>query len=88
MDTKRISNAVLCLAFCSLAILLNAQCPTLIWGDEFEGSALDLTKWTHQIGDGCSISQDLCGWGNNELQWYQEANTVVEDGKLKIIAKK
>jgi len=30
----------------------------------------------------------LCGWGNNELQWYRGAeNFLVSDGTLKIIAK-
>ncbi|HEY0768703.1 MAG TPA: hypothetical protein VGD31_00030, partial [Sphingobacteriaceae bacterium] len=40
----------------------NAQCPTVVWGDEFENTSLDLTKWSYQIGDGCQ--EGICGWGN------------------------
>lgn len=65
---------------------VNAQCPALIWADEFDGATLDLTKWTPQIGDGCDIN--LCGWGNNELEYYRAENAVVSDGTLKIIAKR
>ncbi|MEM9887975.1 MAG: family 16 glycosylhydrolase [Bacteroidota bacterium] len=73
------------LFFILSSILLMAQCPNLVWADEFEGNNLDGSKWSHQTGDGCP---NLCGWGNNELQWYKRENTVVEDGKLKIIAKR
>ena len=77
-------------AFCILAILgfqqTFGQCPTIVWQDEFDGTTLDLTKWSYQIGDGCD--QSLCGWGNNELQSYQESNVVVSNGSLKITAKK
>lgn len=63
-----------------------AQCPQLIWSDEFEGNALDLTKWEPQLGDGCNIN--LCSWGNNELQYYRAENATVSDGSLKITAKR
>jgi len=36
-------------------------CPVLVWSDEFDGTALDPTKWEPQIGDGCSQGPDLCG---------------------------
>lgn len=65
---------------------LTAQCPNIIWQDEFDGTSLDLSKWNYQIGDGCD--QNICGWGNNELQSYQEANVAVSNGTLKITAKK
>ncbi len=68
------------------APLLSAQCPTLVWSDEFDGASLDLTKWEPQIGDGCA--EGICGWGNNELQYYKAENAVVSNGTLKIIAKK
>lgn len=57
-------------------------CAELIWQDEFDGSTLDATKWTPQIGDGCDIN--LCGWGNNELQYYtgRPENVKVESGNL------
>jgi len=41
---------------------------TLVWADEFEhAGAPDSTKWTNELGDDCP---DLCGWGNNEAQFY------------------
>jgi beta-glucanase (GH16 family) len=60
----------------------------LVWYDEFEGSEFDLEKWSYQLGDGCHISQDLCGWGNNELQYYtdREENIYIEDDMLHIVA--
>jgi beta-glucanase (GH16 family) len=54
----------------------------LMWFDEFDGDELDLTKWEVQIGDGCSYG--ICGWGNNEKQYYRKENIAVSDGKLKI----
>lgn len=63
-----------------------SQCPTVVWSDEFNGTALDVSKWNYQTGDGCA--EGICGWGNNELQSYQQENVVVSDGTLKITARK
>ncbi|HEY8395601.1 MAG TPA: glycoside hydrolase family 16 protein [Bacilli bacterium] len=55
----------------------------LIWADEFDYTgAPDPKKWTHQFGGH--------GWGNNEAQYYTDSleNCVVQDGVLKIIARK
>lgn len=76
---------VLVLLFLTVAPV-QAQCPQVVWSDEFSGTSLDLGKWEPQIGDGCDIN--LCGWGNNELQWYKAENATVSDGTLKITAKK
>ncbi|MBP9746615.1 MAG: family 16 glycosylhydrolase [Saprospiraceae bacterium] len=67
---------------------LGAQCPKLIWSDEFDGTELNKDKWSFQLGDGCDIN--LCQWGNNELQWYTSSkeNLEVSDGTLKLIARK
>jgi beta-glucanase (GH16 family) len=60
----------------------------LVWSDEFDGTEVDLSKWSYELGDGCQISQDLCGWGNNELQYYTDRpeNVFVQDGILTIKA--
>lgn len=57
----------------------------LVWSDEFDYSGFpDSTKWTYSVGDGCP---ELCGWGNNEFQYYtekQKKNAWVADGILTI----
>ncbi|PSR11631.1 MAG: hypothetical protein DA408_10965 [Bacteroidetes bacterium] len=61
---------------------------TLVWSDEFDGAEIDQSKWSFDLGDGCQISENLCGWGNNELQYYTERpqNVYLADGKLVIKA--
>ncbi len=53
-----------------------------VWADEFDGTSLDPSNWTPEIGRGSN------GWGNNELQYYRKENTEVTDGYLVITAKK
>lgn len=61
----------------------------LVWADEFDEEGLpDTTKWSYDVGDGCP---DLCGWGNNELQYYTQRrpeNARLEDGHLVIEARR
>ena len=57
----------------------------LVWADEFDGDALDESKWEFQIGDGCA--EGICGWGNGEFQNYARANAEVSGGTLKITAR-
>lgn len=71
----------------SSPLKMQAQpCMELIWADEFDGTALDTTRWSYDIGHGCP---NLCGWGNNELQYYTDApeNIRVENGRLVITAR-
>lgn len=65
-------------------IFLQAQ-EFLRWSDEFNGNSLDTNFWSYQIGNGCP---NLCGWGNNELQFYKQENVRVQNGILNIAAKK
>ncbi|MCS5594275.1 MAG: family 16 glycosylhydrolase [Porticoccaceae bacterium] len=54
---------------------------SLIWSDEFDGSAVDLEKWSYMIGDGTAYGEAR-GWGNDEKQYYTEdpANSgIAED---------
>ncbi|OEK05607.1 glycoside hydrolase [Roseivirga misakiensis] len=57
----------------------------IVWQDEFDSETLDVSKWTAYVGDGCP---ELCGFGNNELQYYSDrpGNVRIEDGKLIIEA--
>lgn len=57
---------------------------TLTWEDNFEGTELDLDKWTIDTGNGFYEPDGtwVPGWGNEELQSYQEDNVRVEDGRL------
>jgi beta-glucanase (GH16 family) len=57
----------------------------VVFTDEFNDDALDTNKWNFQIGDGCP---DICGWGNNELEYYRKENTFFKNGSLIIEAKK
>ena len=68
-----------------------AQCDALpgcvlVWSDEFDGTTVDLSKWTFQLGDGSEVGLPG-GWGNNELQYYQAEKATVADGFLTITAK-
>ncbi len=57
----------------------------LVFSDEFDSNgAPDPTFWTYDTGTGTD------GWGNQEVQFYTDRadNVVVEDGLLKITAKR
>lgn len=55
---------------------------TMVWSDEFNGSALDESVWIIQTGGN--------GWGNNEKQYYtgRPENIRVQNGCLEIEARK
>lgn len=57
---------------------------SLVWADEFNGVSLDAANWTPDIGNGCP---NLCGWGNNELQYYRSQNVAVTGGNLVLTAR-
>ena len=72
------------LASAALAATASAQYQ-VVWEDNFDGNTLDLTKWTPMIGTGCP---NVCGWGNNELQYYRAENATVANGMLTITARR
>jgi beta-glucanase (GH16 family) len=74
MFSKRIS------IFSLLAFISQAQW-TMIWNDEFDGTTLDNTKWTKDIGG--------WGFGNNESQYYTDSptNLSISNGELLITAR-
>ena len=55
---------------------------TLVWQDEFDGTALNTADWVFETGTATN------GWGNHELEYYRPENTTVKDGFLVITAKK
>ncbi|MHA0856998.1 family 16 glycosylhydrolase [Paenibacillus sp. CMAA1364] len=60
----------------------------LIWQDEFNGTALDTSKWSYEQGYYITDDPHSWGWGNAELQHYtdSEQNVFVQNGKLNIRA--
>ena len=54
---------------------------TLVWSDEFDGTAINSNNWTYDLG--------ASGWGNNEWQNYTNSpnNSSVSDGFLTITAR-
>ena len=52
----------------------------LVWNDEFSDTAIDTSKWSHEV--------NANGGGNNELQYYtaRSKNSFIEDGNLVIEA--
>ena len=79
-------NLVLFFFGCLCSITAYGQCPNLVWSDEFDGTSLNTANWNYQTGDGCAIG--ICGWGNNEDQFYKQENVEVSGGTLKITAKR
>lgn len=47
----------------------------LLWSEEFNGASLDGSLWTATTGNGCQIG--LCGYGNQELQYYSPNNLSI-----------
>ncbi len=60
---------------------------SLAWADEFNGTTLSMSDWSFENGDGCP---GICGWGNNELEYYtnRTENLFFQDGKMIIEARK
>ncbi len=84
--------SVLTVSLCMSIGVLGATQPGMVldksgmkisWSDEFDGTELNRSFWTPEIGNG------NWGWGNNELEYYQDSpdNINVSDGTLKITAR-
>ncbi len=57
----------------AMADVLNPVIGSLLYEENF--NTLDSTIWTSVDGDGCEIG--LCGWGNQELEYYSPANLSI-----------
>jgi beta-glucanase (GH16 family) len=93
MKTVALSRAGFILLFillaCSPALKSQSLYNKLVWSEEFNYKGLpDTSKWSYDRGNGCP---NVCGWGNNELQfytWMRSENARVEDGHLVIEARR
>jgi beta-glucanase (GH16 family) len=54
----------------------------VIWSDEFDGSAIDTSVWTYDVGGG--------GWGNGQLEYNTARweNSYIENGNLVLEARR
>ena len=76
-----------------LIVIVASSCSSksdrkLVWSDEFDHAVQpDSSKWNYELGDGCP---DVCGWGNNEAQYYtsDSKNVRIDNGLLVIEAHK
>jgi beta-glucanase (GH16 family) len=81
MKLLKLRKSLYSLLFILLLTGINkAQNWQLVWSDEFNGTVLNDSNWTHEIGGN--------GWGNGELQYYtdRDTNSYLENGYLIIQA--
>lgn len=85
----RLLAGVTALLLINTAAIAQKHYNKLVWADEFNQEGLpDSTKWGYDTAMGCPA---LCGWGNNELEYYtvkRTENARVENGLLTIEARK
>lgn len=95
MITKRFIGVFASMVLCSSFVIGNVQMQQakavntdwrLVWQDEFNGSSLDLSKWSYQEGTGKDVG--LTDWGNNEAESYSKNNVYLQNGELVIEARK
>lgn len=63
----------------------------LAWADEFDGPAVDESKWSFELGNGFFHGPEntwVPGWGNRELQCYTREAATVSDSLLRITARR
>ncbi len=71
--------------FQTFELYVEGETSSATWSEEFNyHGVIDSNIWTHEIGNGD------WGWGNGESQYYTSSlnNCIVEDGVLKISAKR
>lgn len=72
---KKLISKIKSFYFIVFSISLNAQTGHILWQEDF--NSLDSSIWNVDVGDGCN--ENLCGWGNQELQSYQNDNVYIEE---------
>ncbi len=83
-QTKCVSRLLVVLSGFTIPMLLCQVAladTNIVWSDEFNGTSVDLTKWTFETGNNN-------GWGNGELEYYtaRTNNAYVSNGVLHIVA--
>jgi len=69
---KSILLTGLTLSLLSTTMHANAAIGPILWEENF--NTLNDQTWTVDTGNGCD--QGLCGWGNQELQWYAKKKCI------------
>ena len=75
-------HAIAAAGLCACAVHASASVTSpaigqLLWSEEFNGPSLDASRWTATDGNGCQIN--LCGYGNQELEYYSPNNVSIAD---------
>lgn len=75
-------HAIVAAGLCACAVHASASVTSpaigqLLWSEEFNGPSLDASRWTATDGNGCQIN--LCGYGNQELEYYSPNNVSIAD---------
>jgi len=79
MKTNNLGRNIPKLLLCFITMILvesvaKAQVGNVIWEDNFD--TLNEDVWTPNVGDGCD--EGICGWGNQELEYYSPNNVYIE----------
>ncbi|MBT9493699.1 MAG: glycoside hydrolase family 16 protein [Paucibacter sp.] len=61
----------------ALASVTSPVIGKLLWSEKFNAANLDTSVWTATNGNGCQIN--LCGYGNQELQFYSPSNISISN---------
>lgn len=59
----------------AIADVMNPTIGNLLYEEQF--NSLNSSSWNVIEGDGCAIG--LCGWGNQELEYYRAPNVTIEN---------
>lgn len=79
------NKTVLIIIIFSVLCFANLRAQELVFEEHFDGVTLNEAVWNYELGNGCP---NICGWGNNERQYYNKKNVSVKEGHLVITATK
>ncbi len=67
-------TSLFCVAISTTSVAQQGQ---LLWEENF--NILNTEIWSIDEGNGCQHGNNMCGWGNGELQSYSESNVSIEE---------